>query len=123
MIVLGDLRISSLIWDPKDDVDHLVDLFNTTLRDLVGEHAPLRIKEMPRRSLLPWYNKNIQDAKRHRMYCERVWIRTGLCVHYEMFKVSKIQLKNTLASAKSEYYNTKIKASIGNQSTVFQCCE
>jgi len=36
-----------------------------------------------------------------------------------MFKVSKILVKNTLASAKSEYYNTKIKASKGNQRTVF----
>jgi len=36
-----------------------------------------------------------------------------------MFKVSKILVKNTLASAKSEYYNKKIKPSKGNQRTVF----
>ena len=36
-----------------------------------------------------------------------------------MFKVSKTIVKNTLASAKSEYYNKKIKASKGNQKTVF----
>jgi len=36
-----------------------------------------------------------------------------------MFKVSKILVKNTLASAKSKYYNKKIKASKGNQRTVF----
>ena len=33
--------------------------------------------------------------------------------------MSKILVKNTLASAKSEYYNKKIKASKGNQRTVF----
>ena len=42
-----------------------------------------------------------------------------LCVHYEMFKLSKILVKNTLASPKSEYYNKKIKASKENQRTVF----
>ena len=38
-----------------------------------------------------------------------------------MFKVSKflLKIKNTLASAESEYFNKKIKASKGNQRTVF----
>jgi len=40
-------------------------------------------------------------------------------VHYKMFKITKIQVRNTVASAKSEYYNKKIKASRGNQRTVF----
>ena len=96
-----------------------MDLYNSTLRDIVDEHAPLRINEMPSTPMLPCYNKNIQAAKRHRRYCERLWIRTSLFVHFEMFKVSKILVKNTLASAKSEYYNKKIKASKRNQRTVF----
>ncbi|KAK2169189.1 hypothetical protein LSH36_12g34021 [Paralvinella palmiformis] len=83
---LADLRVSSLVMDPPDDVDHLVDLYDNTLRDIVDQHAPLRTKEMPSRPMLPWYNKNIQAAKRHRRYCERLWIKTSLCVHFEMFK-------------------------------------
>ena len=74
---------------------------------------------MPNRPMLPLYNKNIQAAKRHRRYFERLWIRTSLYVHFEMFKVSTILVKNTLASAKSEYCNKKIKAPKGNQRTVF----
>jgi len=35
-----------------------------------------------------------------------------------MFKVSKISIKNTIASDKSEYYNKKIKVSKGNQRTL-----
>jgi len=63
---------------------------------------------MPCRPMLPSYNKNIQAAKRHRMYCERLGIRT-----------SNIIFKNTLTSAISEYKNKKIKVSKGNQRTVF----
>jgi len=51
---------------PSDDVDHLVDLYNSSLRELVDEHAPLRTKEMPRRLMIPWYNNDVQAAKRHR---------------------------------------------------------
>jgi len=36
-----------------------------------------------------------------------------------MFKVSKILVKNTVAYAKSKYYNKKINTSKGNQMTVF----
>ena len=79
--------------------------------DLVDEHPPLLTKKMPRWQMFPWYNKNIQTVKKHRRYCDRLWVRTSLCVHYEIFKVSKIEVKNTLASAKSEYYNKKIKTS------------
>jgi len=68
---LDDLWVSSLVLDPPDIVD---------------EHAPLRTREMPRIAMLPWYNKNIQAAKKHRRYCERLWISTSLCVHYEIFK-------------------------------------
>jgi len=74
---------------------------------------------MPSRPMLPLYNMNIQAAKRHRRYRERLLIRTSLCAHYEMIKVSKILVKNTLASAKPEYYNKKIKTTKGNQRTVF----
>jgi len=49
--------------------------------------------EMQRRPMLPWYNKNIQTAQRHRRYGDRLWVRTGLCVHCEMFKISKILVK------------------------------
>jgi len=62
----ADLRVSSLVLDPPDDVDHLVNLYDSILRHNVDEHAPLRTKEMPSRPMLPWYNKNIQAAKRHK---------------------------------------------------------
>jgi len=108
-----------MVLDPPDDVNHLVDLYDSRLRDIIDEHAPLRTKEMPRRPIISWYNKKIQAAKRHRRYYEWLWIRTGWCVHYEMFKVNKILVNNTHASAKSEYYNKKIKTSKGNQRAVF----
>ena len=37
---LADLEVSSLVLDSLDDVDHLVDLYDSTLRDIVDEHAP-----------------------------------------------------------------------------------
>ena len=53
------------------------------------------------------------------MYCERLWIRTSLCVHFEIFKVSKTLVKNIFASAKFVNYNKTIKASKENQRIVY----
>ena len=102
---LADLRVSSLVLDPP------CDLYYSTLKYVVDEHASIRTKEMSRRPMLPWYNQNIHTAKRHRSRYERLWISTTLSVHHKMFSVSKILVKNILPSAKSEYYNKKIKAS------------
>ena len=38
---LADLWVPSLVLDPPDDVDHLVNLYDNTLRDIVDQHAPL----------------------------------------------------------------------------------
>ena len=108
----------SIIWLVLD-IDQLVDLYKSKLRDIVDDRVPLRTKKMPRRLLLPRYNKRIQAAKSHKRYHEWLCIMTGLCDLYEMFKVSTIQVKNTPASFKSEYYNKKIEACKGNQRTVF----
>ena len=62
---------------------------------------------------------DVQAAKRHIIYYERLQIRTGLRVHRGMFQVSRIEVKNTIASAKSEYYNKNTKISKRNQRTVF----
>ena len=35
---LADLRVVSLVLDSPDDVDHLVDIYDSTLRDIVDEH-------------------------------------------------------------------------------------
>ena len=75
---LTDLWVSSPVIDTPDDVDHLENLNTSTLRDLIDEHKPLRTKEMTR-PFLSWYIKDITTAKKNIKYCERLWVRTGLC--------------------------------------------
>ena len=87
--LIADLSVSLLATNPSNDLEHLVDLYNVTLRDIIDKHAPIKKKKMTERPLVPWYNKDIQAAKRHRRYCERIWTRTGLSVHFEMLKAAE----------------------------------
>ena len=80
----ADLRDSSFMLDPPADLDQLVNLYDYTPRSLVEKHAPLQRKTLLSRPLVPWFSKEIKAAKRYRRYCERLWVRTHLSVHYEM---------------------------------------
>ena len=50
-VLQADLWGSPLVLDPPDDVDHLLDLYNSTLWDSLDEHVSFRTKEMPMRQL------------------------------------------------------------------------
>ena len=54
-----------LVLDSPKDLDQLMDLYDNTLSDLINKHAPLRVRQMPQRPLIPWRNNNVQTAKRH----------------------------------------------------------
>ena len=40
-----------LVVDTPDDVNHVVDLYNSTLRDFVVKHTSLKTKEMPKETI------------------------------------------------------------------------
>jgi len=100
------LIYASLLW---------ANLYNGSKKNIIDKHTPLRTREMPRGPLLQWYNT---AGKRQRSYCERMWIKTGLCVHYEIFQISKIQPKmplpllNLNIRIKSSKHAREIKVSI-----------
>ena len=109
--------------DRPADLDQLVDLYDQIVRTLVEKHVPFQRETLLIRALVPWFSNEIQAAKRYRRYCERFWVRTHLFVHYEIFKIAKINVRNILAAAKSQYYNNKIDGCGGNQKTAFWCCK
>ena len=74
---------------------------------------------MTQRPLVPWYNKDMQAAKRHRRNCERLWTRTGLSVNFEMFKAARLFVGELLVTSKSQFYNDKSSKCNGDQKTVF----
>ena len=53
------LKIPSLLLDPPDHIDQLIDLYDSRVRDLLNEYVPLRISEMTRTPLIPRQSKYI----------------------------------------------------------------
>ena len=64
-----DLKNSSLTMttDENDDVDHLVTLFDSTLRDTLDNHIPLKkrtftVESFTIKPKMPWFNDEMQSA-------------------------------------------------------------
>ena len=111
---------SEIITHPATELDGMVHQYNTTLRALLDKHAPLKTKTFPVRQMIPWYSDEIEDAKQQRRKLERLWRRTRLTVHRQMYQAQKQLLNDLIKSEKARYYNDKITNSAGNQSTLFK---
>ena len=76
----SDLAASALCNDLSNnqgtDLDDLVRNYNNTLSKAIDCHAPLKTKKMVIRPAVPWYNDDINIAKRLRRKAERKWRRT-----------------------------------------------
>ena len=74
-------RISSC-----EDLDKFVQGYNSTLSSILDRHAPLKSKVVRSRPQVPWYNQEIDEAKRMRRNSERTWRRTKSAEDLLVFK-------------------------------------
>ena len=116
---IDDLRNSELITKPPDDLRELCELYDSTMADIVDKNSPVITKTMFDTRNVPWYTKDIQAAKRHRRYCERLWRRTRLTVHHDMFLQARLNVRDLLVSCKAAYYSNKINKCNGSQKAIF----
>ena len=61
-----DIRNSQLYKDPPNDLNMLLDCYNTTLRSLLDDHAPVCSRHVSTRPRPPWFNEDIIQARRDR---------------------------------------------------------
>jgi len=72
----ADLLRSDLIVSPPDDLESMIDSYNTTLRALVDKHVPLRTKRFFRaRRSARWFDRECRESKRWMRKLERRYRR------------------------------------------------
>jgi hypothetical protein len=87
---VADLSATKLCQHPPSELDMLVDCYNTTLADLLDNHAPLKTKTVTVRPQVAWYSEEVRVAKRERRRAERKWRSSGTAADFESFKRKKI---------------------------------
>ena len=114
-----DVRSSALIQDSPDNLDDLVNLYNTTLSEILDCHAPLVTKTIKVRPLVPWYDDDIKDARRERRRAERRWRRTRNSSDLTNFKAKKNYATYLMNVARKRFYTDFINENSSNQRDLF----
>ena len=116
-----DILCSKLYSDPSSvpNVDALVEIYNTVLRELMIKHAPEKTHSVVHRTTILWMNEEILTAKRQRRYQERLWRKSGLTLHKMNHKQACDNVKDLIKKAKSDYYVKTISDCHGDQKKLF----
>lgn len=90
---------------PSASAEH----YNSSLRTLIDEHAPIQVKTVSIRPDAPWFTDDIQEAKRRRRRAERRSIKSGLFVDRELYRRECESYYECIFNAKSAYLKDLIK--------------
>ena len=108
-------------------LDELVQLYDTELRNILDELAPMEERVIKDTGHPPWYNKECEEAKRKRRKAERDYLKTkkrstNAQDHHAAWLRYKKTMKDTshlITTTRDNYYRVLLEASAKNPSTTF----
>ena len=100
-------------------MDRALVQYNTALKNVLDEHAPVKKKMMPPRPNAPWYTDELRELKQKKRRCERRWLKSGLEVHRLTLVEMRRQLNASTKRTKSSYFNNLIGSHSTNPKAMF----
>ena len=102
------------------ELDSCVNVFESTVRNILDDHAPLKTRTVKLQSESPWFNDDIRAARKTRHQLERKWRDNGkLEVHRQakidhygthlLWKRALAIRKNSLTLLKSCFINPRLQ--------------
>jgi len=84
---LNDLKQTSLVTNPPESLSHLVDLYDSTLSNLLDKHAPIVTKRSARVTpSRPWFTDSLRTARRECRHAESAYRSTRSYFNYAVYK-------------------------------------
>ena len=98
------------------ELDSCVNLFESTVHNILDDHAPLKSRTVKLQSESPWFNDDIHAARKTRCQLERKWHDNGKReVHRQEYRKQHDLVKNMINQAKIAHYSSLVEESSGNQ--------
>ena len=103
-----DIAKKLAVNEEDSTVSDLLALYENHLTTVLENHAPAKEKSVIVRPQQPWFSDELHQAKSEKRKAERLWRRTGLTVHKEIFKAEKTRYNTLLTDSKCAHYNSRI---------------
>lgn len=84
--------------------EELLAVYNTKLRNILDEVAPIKTRKVPIRPQSEWYSQSLREAKQERRQAERAWRKSGLEVHRRIYIEKRSKVNALLKQSKEKYY-------------------
>ena len=88
--------------------------------NLIDKHAPLRERVVIVRPKAPWYNSEIDKAKRMRRKLEHKWLKTKSQIDHDNFRQQCAVVNDLILISKETFYNGNIENCDGDQKLLFK---
>ena len=93
----------------KDTISSLS--LTNCVKNVIDKFAPVKNRVVTISPAAPWINLIVKSAKQARRKAERMFNKTGLTIHREIFKYCKNKTIKIINNEKSKYINEKISSS------------
>jgi hypothetical protein len=104
-----DLEKSALLQSPPEDVDELVETYNSVLTTLLDKHAPQKTKTLPDRAHAPWINEDVLKARQARRRAERAKRKSQLTIHTQIYRQARLEVAKAIRRARTEYFQRELE--------------
>ncbi len=107
-----------------DSVDLLLDSFNSKVKNVIDDIAPIKVSKKNGRQKSFWRKSTaVQNMKRQCRKAERMWRKTKLEIHYSIYKDSLHAFNLELATARQTFFSNLINSNLNNTRTLFATVE
>ncbi|XP_051933602.1 uncharacterized protein LOC127608524 [Hippocampus zosterae] len=123
---IKDINIDSLTaWlttltpDIDSTPDYLVFQYNSGLTSILNTLAPVKSRSVLFTRSAPWFTPHLRSLKSQTRQLERLYRKTGLTAHKDIYAAQLSLYKDSISQAKSHYYSGLICSNAGNTKTLF----
>ena len=100
----------AFVSHPFEDLDarDAVTLYNKIVKDTLDIHCPVTTTRTKKRPSSPWFTKELQEIKRLKRRCERVYRKLGTKLSKNAYKSAKKRYNSSMTATREEYYKNKL---------------
>ena len=117
---INDIGTSLLCLNPPEDLDALVNCYNSTLSSVLNQQAPIQSRSIPIRSRAHWFNDDIKNGKREKRKADRRWRSSRTDSDLSLFKSKRNRMLVLINNARQEYYSNLVSENCHDQAKLFR---